>query len=73
MNNEQKTRFAQIYRNLLKIYADCDEIKASASSLKAVGLSIGETIDENAESILDLAGEIDEILTDLKREYDNAD
>ena len=72
MTNEQKDRFTQIWKNLLKIYADTDELKKSAAALTTVGLDIGETIDGNAESVLALAEEIDEILTDLKREHDHA-
>ena len=73
MTNEQNQRFQQVYRNLLKIYADCGALKKSAASLSDVGLDIGEPIDGNAESVLALAGEIDEILTDIQREHDNAD
>ena len=72
MNNEQKDRFTQIYKNLLKIYADCDELKRSASSLTAVGLDIGEKISGDVESVIALSEEIGNILTDIQRECDHA-
>lgn len=73
MNIDQKNRFSQIYKNLLKIYADCDELSKSAAALSAVGLDIGEKISGDVQSVLALSAEIDEIITDIQREHDHAD
>ena len=73
MTNEQRERFSQIWKNLLKIYADCDELKKSATTLTTVGLNIGEEISGNIESVIALSEEIDSLLVDIKRKHDNAD